>query len=150
MDRSSVIKLSPKKRCAMLKNFVKPDSCCYGCYIIEGRPIPQARPRFGNGRCWDEQKQQREDYSFQFLFQHKPAKQFTGPLKISITFFMNKSKANKLEHHTIKPDLSNLIKFVEDSANGIIYNDDKQIIEITATKLYDDKPRTEIIIEELP
>ena len=54
---------------------------------------------------------------------------------------------NKLHH--FKPDLSNLIKFVEDLANGIIYKDDSQISCITACKVYSQYPRTEFTISSL-
>ena len=50
--------------------------------------------------------------------------------------------------HTAKPDLSNMIKFIEDVCKGIVYNDDEQIVQITAYKRYDLEPRTEFEIYE--
>ena len=142
-------RLSPKKRCANLE-FVDVDkSKRYGCYIFQGKPTPQARPRFGNGRCWDDQKQLREQCSFDMLVQHKPASLYKGALLLKIYFFMPTPKKKASNQHIVKPDLSNLIKFVEDSANGILFADDKQIVEIYAKKIYSENPRTELIIVEL-
>jgi Holliday junction resolvase RusA-like endonuclease len=46
--------------------------------------------------------------------------------------------------HTKKPDLDNLIKFVKDCANGILWDDDSQVTAITAAKAYYPHPATEI------
>jgi len=39
-----------------------------------------------------------------------------------------------------------LIKYVEDVCNGIVFYDDAQIVEIVASKIYDEIPRTEFEI----
>lgn len=51
-----------------------------------------------------------------------------------------------LIEHTSKPDRSNLEKFYEDCANGILWKDDSQITRGKIIKRYcnDDNPRTEI------
>jgi Holliday junction resolvase RusA-like endonuclease len=46
--------------------------------------------------------------------------------------------------HTKKRDLSNMIKFVEDCANGILWHDDSQIDKIKACKEYSIDPCTHI------
>lgn len=49
--------------------------------------------------------------------------------------------------HTGKPDISNLIKFVEDSLNEVLWTDDKLIFRYDQTyKVYSYHPRTEIEI----
>jgi hypothetical protein len=48
--------------------------------------------------------------------------------------------------HDVKPDLSNLIKFYEDCANGILFHDDKQIVELKSKKKYSLNPRTVITV----
>lgn len=75
---------------------------------------------------------------------------FDEPLEMLIEFHMpipqSLSQKKKLQlqevPHDKKPDLSNLIKFVEDTFNGIIYKDDSQIVNIHASKLYSSEPKT--------
>lgn len=72
---------------------------------------------------------------------------------MEIAFFMPipKSKSIKLkgEYHHIRPDLSNLIKMVEDIAQSIVYHDDCIISSISAKKTYDLNPRTEFSFTKL-
>lgn len=50
--------------------------------------------------------------------------------------------------HTSKPDLDNLIKGCTDALNGVIWQDDKQIIAVDATKVYGFEPRIELYVTE--
>jgi len=47
-----------------------------------------------------------------------------------------------------KPDLSKLVRAIEDAMTGIVYRDDAQITSLHATKLYSSEARTSITIEE--
>lgn len=58
------------------------------------------------------------------------------PVKIDIKFFMTRPKTVKKQLPDVKPDLSNLIKSLEDGCNGILWEDDSQICQITASKEY--------------
>lgn len=88
--------------------------------------------------------------------QHNSAPFLTGPLHLYVTFYMQiptslslkkKQNLNK-SPHLIKPDLDNLIKFVNDVCNDILFADDAIVASITARKVYDSKPRTEFYFEE--
>lgn len=116
-------------------------------YIIPGQPIPLSRPRFSKDHVYDSQKGEKFAASINIKFWHKDKPFFLGPLHLTITFFMQSTR--KKGWHDLRPDLDNLIKFVLDVMNGIVYNDDKQVVKITAEKIYDKEPRTEITIEEL-
>lgn len=48
----------------------------------------------------------------------------------------------------IKPDISNVLKSIEDALNGLAYVDDKQIISVYAEKKYSGRPCVEIIVAE--
>ena len=119
-------------------------------YIIPGQPIPLARPRFYNGRVIDCQVGEKNAAATYLKFLHKgPIIPLEGPLHITINFFMKKPKKGNKHFHSSRPDLDNLIKFILDVCNDVLYKDDAQIAQICSEKIYDDEPRTEIIIEEL-
>lgn len=80
---------------------------------------------------------------------------YDGPLEVSMKFYRpvqtslsKKERAMRLSgvhRPTVKPDLSNYIKALEDGLNGIIWIDDNRIVQIVAEKKYSDRPR--IVIE---
>src|SRR5580692_9444004 len=124
-------------------------------YIIEGNPIPSPRLRMGNTRMWETQRQNKWEYSGKLRLQHNDEPLFKGPLILDINFYFSPPKTSpkreeqlKGSYHTIKPDLNNLVKFIEDTALGVLFSDDYTIAEIKSKKLYDKTPRTEIIITE--
>ena len=51
--------------------------------------------------------------------------------------------------HTKKPDLDNLVKLVLDAYNGVLYDDDSQIISRSLSKMYSLTPGIEINITEI-
>ena len=48
-----------------------------------------------------------------------------------------------------KPDLDNVAKAVLDALNGVIYEDDKQVIRLVAEKKYSFEPRVEVYVHEV-
>lgn len=81
------------------------------------------------------------------------------PLKMSIDVFMNVpasySKAKKIKalanelRPIIKPDCDNIAKNINDSLNGILYPDDKQIVSLTVNKFYSDKEFVTVKIQDI-
>ncbi len=76
-------------------------------------------------------------------------KPWVGPIMLFVEFWMprpksstSKKRRNFSMPHGKKPDLSNLLKGVEDALNGLLYEDDSQLWRIDATKRYcgDDNP----------
>lgn len=80
------------------------------------------------------------------------------PISMSIKAYYRIPKAFSKKKHNealrgalrpqTKPDIDNVVKVVCDALNSIAYHDDTQIVEIKASKFYDDTPRLEIEIEE--
>ncbi|MBC9021216.1 RusA family crossover junction endodeoxyribonuclease [Limosilactobacillus fermentum] len=80
---------------------------------------------------------------------------YDGPLEVHMEFYRpiqasisKKERARRLSgvhRPTVKPDLSNYIKALEDGLNGIIWIDDNRIVQIVAEKKYSDRPH--IVIE---
>lgn len=126
-------------------------------YVIKGNPIPLARARHGNRKTWDAQKQIKLVTALELEDQHSGRPLLVGPLFLDVCFFFEIPESYSARRrvttigcfHDFKPDLSNLIKFIEDIANGIIYKDDCSIASVTAKKVYDEEPRTELFIMEL-
>jgi Holliday junction resolvase RusA-like endonuclease len=123
--------------------------------IIPGKPIPLKRPRHfmrgGKSLTWNSQsalqQQIRTVVKAQTLLHE-------GPLSVHILFCLpipksaSKVKTSTMNNspHTHKPDIDNLIKFVLDVLNGIAFDDDRQVSEIIAHKMWSNTPRTEITI----
>lgn len=64
--------------------------------------------------------------------------------------YSNKRKAECLNSRPlVKPDLSNIVKGIEDALNGIAYIDDCQIVDLHVMKFYSDEPRVEVVLEEI-
>lgn len=87
-------------------------------------------------------------------FQGKP---LIGEIAVSIVFHVKRPKNHyrlgKFSHKlkegvpnrvTNKPDIDNMIKYVLDACNEILWQDDKMVCEIQARKMYTKNPSTEI------
>jgi Holliday junction resolvase RusA-like endonuclease len=129
-------------------------------YVVYGNPIPLARCRYSGVRVYDSQKNLKLIWGIGLQKQHNDEEMFIGPLQLELFFYFpiakkgvshNKIQSLKSTWHFKRPDLSNLLKFVEDVATGIIYEDDCIISEVLVKKFYDDGngPRTEFTIREL-
>lgn len=123
-------------------------------YVIEGDPIAWARARYGaQRRFYDSQAAQKLSYGIQLTKQHDSSP-LDGALRLDIKFVMpippsRKKFVREGDYHFYKPDCSNLIKFIEDAATKILYNDDCLIAQIIAAKIYGEKPRTEFTLVKL-
>ena len=130
--------------------------------IIPGKPIAKKRPRFARrGKfvvTYSDQETEEGKVLFHIQQQWKEAP-ITGPITLKLFFAMpvpdstsNKKKVAMIQdeiHHVKKPDLDNLIKFVKDCGNEIIWKDDSQIIELSAKKFYGENPSTVILLKRM-
>lgn len=65
-------------------------------------------------------------------------------MKRPLKHFINKDRGRlrsnaPLQISHSQPDVDNLAKFALDSLNGLIYNDDQQVVALQAVRLFDDK-----------
>lgn len=103
-------------------------------------------------RMYDSQKQEKLICGLELKRQHGDFPFFEGPLKMAVIFYIRTPEKKKyLEgtYHYCKPDNSNLIKFIEDVGNGILYKDDALIAWTDAIKIYSSNPRIEFTITYL-
>jgi Holliday junction resolvase RusA-like endonuclease len=89
-------------------------------------------------------------------FNNKP---FTVPMDIDITFFFpvpkNTPRARTSEmlsnilRPMKRPDIDNCQKLILDIMNGVVYEDDAQVVKLSAEKRYGLEPKTVIKITPL-
>jgi Holliday junction resolvase RusA-like endonuclease len=126
-------------------------------FIIPGDPTPLARCRYGKGKFYDTQKNLKLVWGIhlrnqvpQELIELLPLHDQAIILEVIFHFKIPHCRINKsLEGlpHIFRPDTSNLLKFVEDAATTILFNDDCILSDINAKKRYSANPRTEFTIQ---
>ena len=133
--------------------------------VIPGKPISKARPRFvrrGKGVITFN-PQTTEEGKWLLMAKGQIKETMTGAIGMSCEFMFARPKshfgtgrnADKLKssapvYHAQKPDIDNLVKFVNDCLNGVAYWDDSQIVMIHADKTWAygfGEARTEIWLE---
>jgi Holliday junction resolvase RusA-like endonuclease len=82
-----------------------------------------------------------------------------GPIRLFVYFRLRRPKVHYTpkgavkrsapEHPTVKPDLTKLVRAIEDALTGIVWRDDSQIIYQTASKEYADVDTTSVFIQLL-
>ncbi len=129
---------------------------------FEIEPVEQARPRATKTRkgirLYDPQKVStyKKQLGMMCKFQYKD-KPLDGPLIVSLKFYRHvQSSASKKERKLrlsgahrpiVKPDTDNYIKSTLDGLNGLLWEDDNQIVKIVAEKYYSDHSRVEIEVQ---
>lgn len=126
-------------------------------------PVEQARPRatrMGKGiRLYDPKKVTVFKRKLGMLARQQMLDRgldpFDGPLEVRMEFYRpvqaslsQKERARRLSgvhRPTVKPDLSNYIKALEDGLNGILWVDDNLIVSLQAEKFYSEWPH--LIVE---
>lgn len=84
-------------------------------------------------------------------FRNRPSSPWEGPIRVELEFFMRrpKSLASKVVWMVKKPDIDKLVRAVNDAMSGVIYVDDNQVCNISASKAYSDEPGVSILVERL-
>jgi Holliday junction resolvase RusA-like endonuclease len=63
---------------------------------------------------------------------------FDGPTVLTVTFYLPRPQylRDRIEPHVTPPDLDKLVRCVTDALTGILYHDDKQVVDLLARKFY--------------
>lgn len=118
-----------------------------------GKPIPLQRPRFSRtGRVYNPNKCDQRQFAAN-VEQYKPQTPLSGAIRITLKYVFKRPKSHfgtgrnsailkssAPRFHTTKPDVDNLVKFTLDAMNGVFFMDDKQVVDIRATKVYGEDP----------
>ena len=135
---------------------------------IPGDPIPQRRPRacamrVGStvrARVYSDQDKEQDAYRMAIISRLPVGwSAIQGPVALDCRFYfaVPRSAPKKKQavmiagevFHTVKPDGSNLLKFLEDAANGVLWRDDRQIVRAGWCKAYGTVAGTEIVVAEV-
>lgn len=125
-------------------------------FTVHGTPVAKGRPRFTRqGRAYTPAK----TVAYEKLIRQTYAPSGTklvGPLRLSVvahfqfTASWPASRKGADRYHTAKPDLDNIVKIVGDALNGYAFDDDSQIVFVSASKrIGADEPRLSIVLEEI-
>lgn len=120
-------------------------------FTVEGKIVPKGRPRFSRGHTYTpERTVNYEGYMQWSLKSLRPVK-YMGAISIELTayFKVPKGKEYLIQFPCLKrPDLDNIIKCL-DAYNGILWEDDSQIVHIEASKKWGITERLEITVNYL-
>ncbi len=122
-------------------------------YCIKVKPIAWQRACRNGSRYFDAQAKDKLSFGLYLINQHGDEPIFQVPVHMDVTFYMPipKSMQNRQYsiYHCKTPDLDNLCKFLLDSMKDVLIVDDRIISCLTAKKLYDKDPRTELVLTEV-
>ena len=128
---------------------------------IKGKPKAQQRHRHTKkGLTYDPSVNDKRDF-LALIHSQAPKVPFKQAISIYIRFsmpyvkkhyrtgkFSNELKPNPPISYTNKPDIDNLLKFIFDSGNNVLWMDDSQIYRVQMEKIYSESPGTTITIVE--
>lgn len=136
-------------------------------FTIPGPAVPQGRPRLTTrGRyphAYDPQESRRYKLLVGMAARSAMIEQgiapMDGPVMLCVQEFRaipqswsRKKREAALEGSifpTTKPDMSNIVKGIEDAMNGIVWHDDSQVVITRTMKIYDETPRVEVEVKEV-
>ncbi|WP_303162450.1 RusA family crossover junction endodeoxyribonuclease [uncultured Sutterella sp.] len=128
-------------------------------FFVEGIPVGKGRPRFmRNGHAYTPAKTRTYENlvrlrALEAMHGDSP---FQGALCVTIVARfpvpVSYSKKRRLaclqasEKPAKKPDIDNLVKAILDGLNGIVFDDDAQVVQLSAAKNYAEVPGCEIFV----
>jgi Holliday junction resolvase RusA-like endonuclease len=120
-------------------------------FRVNGIPIPQGSMKVINGRVLHSQGSALAVWRSLIGWEAKSAgaSPHSLPVKITISFFMPRPKTVKRAYPSVAPDLDKLVRAVLDGLTGVAYEDDGQVVQIHARKLYGAEVGAEIELETI-
>lgn len=129
-------------------------------FSVRGQPVGKARPRFSRTRVYTPAntvyyERQIGEAAKAAMFGFPPvAPDVAFDVEIEAYYAVPASWSKKrrlsalqgVDRPMTKPDLDNLAKAVLDGMNGIVFEDDKQVVGLSVTKHYSDTPRVEVVV----
>ncbi len=124
-------------------------------------PKPKKRPRVYRWSTINPSQEDEEELAANVInHSNCPEQPLTGQIRVMLKFYQRapkntpKWKIPLMDRGDIRPninpDVDNYVKLVLDALNGIIWEDDRYIVEIHASKYYSINPRIEIFVDQIP
>lgn len=133
-------------------------------FTVFGEPVGKGRPRFAKRGNFVSTytPQKTKTYEDEIRMMARAAMGSSEPLDTPVTVAIyirvgipksfskqkHKDALANIEKPTKKPDADNVLKCFMDAMNGIVYLDDKQVVNIHLTKIYAETPAVEIMVKE--
>lgn len=108
-------------------------------FVHNPAPVAKARPRFTrNGRTYTPKSTRQAEESLAYIARlvRQLSHPWEGEVSLQIQVYLTRPKSSKRPSPTVKPDLDNYIKLVCDALNGIVWRDDSQVTQVSASKTY--------------
>lgn len=134
-------------------------------FVVPGQPVGKGRPKFARRGNFVTAYTPEKTASYENLVKIKAEQAMKdrgvikGAVCVEIRLHVNmpqswskKKQALAVAHQiypTSKPDTDNVIKGIFDALNGIVWFDDKQVVDLYVAKRYSETPRAIVNIREL-
>ena len=113
--------------------------------VLPVEPVPASRPRVSKwGTYYGKRYTQFRKDAKAALDELSLGDPLTGLLSVHLEFYCKRPKTTKRDRP--RGDVDNYCKGILDSCNGVVFEDDDQIIKLSAKKFYEDKDGPRIII----
>jgi Holliday junction resolvase RusA-like endonuclease len=124
--------------------------------VIPGEPMGKERPRFNprTGRARTPEKTRKAESDLGWLAKQAALDQgvdlpIDGPVALSLVVYSGRTMRTEALVGKQSADLDNVLKLAMDGLNGIVYQDDSQVVRISATIAHAQaNPETIVEIEE--
>jgi len=120
-------------------------------FSCDGTPVPQGSMKVINGHVLHSQGSALAVWrsTIALAARFAGAKPVDSAIGIEVTFRVRRPKTVKRDRPTVAPDLDKYLRGLLDSLTGICYQDDSQVVDIKARKVYSDTPGADVKCYEI-
>lgn len=129
-------------------------------FTVPGHPVGKGRPRFARGRAYTPETTRKAEHRVAAIASdamlEAGIKPVRCPVRVQIIawFEPRKSWSKKKRLDALgneirpgKPDLDNIAKLILDAINGVVFEDDEQVVELLIKKEFSDRAVTRVYVE---
>ena len=119
-------------------------------FFVKGKPISQGSLKFIKGRAIHVKGRELALWrgTIATIARGTNITKIQVGVDIDLVFIFNKPKTVKRDEPFVRPDLDKLIRAVLDGLTGVAYEDDQQVVRLTAQKAYGETEGVHIKISE--